>query len=147
MVVGDLVSLNCSAQATPPPYITWVFSDGNGTEVAVVDDVIFNISISQGAGDEVTSVLTFIADSAMAGSNTFFCVANNSITSIQSNTSIVTIQSKSVSTCSTDMYVQHGHVHACACNYACMTSYTCIYWADYVRCVAMMLCRFPDVPC
>ena len=94
VVVGDLVSLNCSAQATPPPYITWMLIFSNGTMATIVDDDVFNISVSE--EEEVTSVLTFIADSAMAGILSFFCEANNNVTESQSNVSVVTIQSKSV---------------------------------------------------
>ena len=94
VVVDDLVSLNCSAQATPPPNITWVLIYDNGTMATIVDDDTFNISVSE--GEAVTSVLTFIADSAMAGVLSFFCEANNNVTDSQSNTSVVTIHSKSI---------------------------------------------------
>ena len=99
MIVGDLVTLNCSAQSTPLSNITWMYTLGNGTVVTIMDDVIFDISSST-EGDEggvATSVLSFLANVSMAGTNVFFCVADNNIVRApQSNASTVTVQSESV---------------------------------------------------
>lgn len=91
-VVGDIVVLTCSAQATPPPNITWEF--GNGT--TVVDDDLFNISFPLEGDETTTSVLSFLAREDLAGSAMlmFRCMATNDVGNATSDTATVTIQSK-----------------------------------------------------
>ena len=73
-----------------------MYTFSNDTTVTVIEDATFNISSQLSDEENVrTSVLTFFADLTMADVNRFFCVANNTVTSVMSNTSIVTIQSKS----------------------------------------------------
>ena len=91
-VVGDVISLTCSAQATPLPIITWEY--GNGT--AITDDDLFNIS-SSFVGDVATSVLSFVGEEELASppSLTFRCVAANGVgNDTISDTATVTIQSE-----------------------------------------------------
>ena len=90
-VVGDSISLTCSAQATPVSVITWEFN--NGTTIIAND--LFNINASS-KGDVTTSVLSFIGREDLAGSSIlmFRCVASNDAGNATSDTATVTIQSK-----------------------------------------------------
>ena len=90
-IVGDFITLNCSVQATPLPNVTWVY--GNGT--AIMDNDIFNIS-SSFMDDVTTSTLSFTGGEDMAGISMFLCVATNVVRDQQSDTAIVTIQSRSM---------------------------------------------------
>ena len=90
-VVGDFISLTCSAQATPLPNITWEFSNGT----AIMDDNLFNISFSR-ERDVTTSVLSFDAREDLTSPPvlTFRCVATNDVGNATSDTATVTVQSK-----------------------------------------------------
>lgn len=76
VIVGDQVTLNCSAEATPTePTITWL--DGEGVEID--DNQIFNISSAVlESGFVSVSMLTFSATAAKSrtGNGSMFqCMA------------------------------------------------------------------------
>ena len=76
IIVGDQVTLNCSAEATPTaPTITWL--DGDGTEI--INDQIFSIySVPLESGFVNVSMLSFSATAAenRTGNRSMFqCVA------------------------------------------------------------------------